>query len=139
MSIIPDPLPSTSRAAGRPAVAVIGLSGRFPGARNIEEFWANLKAGRSLVIFPEGTRSKSGLMNPFKEGSFKLATRSGASIVPVTIDGSYRLLEGNHGRIRPGTVRLTIHPPLAAGDWASGDKAALAESVQRIIASALPS
>jgi len=99
----------------------------------------DLQAGRSLVIFPEGTRSKSGQLRNFKDGSFKLATRSGATIVPLTIDGSYRLLEGNHGRIRPGTVRLTIHPPLVAGDWASGDKAALAESVQRIIASALPS
>ena len=99
----------------------------------------DLRAGRSLVIFPEGTRSKSGRLRNFKDGSFKLATRSGATIVPLTIDGSYRLLEGNHGRIRPGAVRLTIHPPLPAGEWAAGDKLALAERVQRIIGSVLPS
>ena len=97
---------------------------------------ANLKAGRSLVIFPEGTRSKSGLMNPFKEGSFKLATRSGASIVPVTIDGSYRLLEGNRNRIRPGRVRLTIHPPITAAE-SSAAGARLAGTVQEVVASAL--
>lgn len=95
-----------------------------------------LRAGRTLVIFPEGTRSKSGVLGRFKEGSFKLATRSGAAVVPLTIDGSWRLLEGNRGRIGPGTVRLTVHPPLAAGD--NRDKAALAERVQGIVASALP-
>jgi 1-acyl-sn-glycerol-3-phosphate acyltransferase len=98
----------------------------------------DLQAGRSLVIFPEGTRSKSGNLQRFKDGSFKLATRSGATIVPVTIDGSYRLLEGNRGRIRPGRVILTIHPPIAAGERDGGDKAALAERVQWTIASALP-
>ncbi|HOW45038.1 MAG TPA: lysophospholipid acyltransferase family protein [Candidatus Aminicenantes bacterium] len=95
-----------------------------------------LRAGRTLVIFPEGTRSKSGRLGLFKEGSFKLATRSGAAVVPLTIDGSWRLLEGNRNRIGPGTVRLTVHPPLAAGD--ARDKAALAERVRGIVASALP-
>lgn len=98
----------------------------------------DLQAGRSLVIFPEGTRSKSGQLRRFKDGSFKLATRSGAVIVPLTIDGSYRLLEGNGNRIGPGLVRLTIHPPLAAAASA-GAKADLAERVQKIVASALPS
>jgi 1-acyl-sn-glycerol-3-phosphate acyltransferase len=99
----------------------------------------DLRAGRSLVIFPEGTRSQTGDLRRFKEGSFKLATRSGATIVPLTIDGSYRLLEANHGRIVPGRIRLTIHPPLDARQRATGDKAALAEHVQGIIASVLPS
>ncbi len=56
--------------------------------------------------------------------------------MPLTIDGSWRLLEGNRNRIGPGTVRLTVHPPLAAGD--ARDKAALAERVRGIVASALP-
>jgi 1-acyl-sn-glycerol-3-phosphate acyltransferase len=99
----------------------------------------DLQAGRSLVIFPEGTRSKSGRLQRFKEGSFKLATRSGATIVPLTIDGSYRLLEGNRGRITPGCIRLTIHPPLSPGERDGADKAALAERVQNIIGSALES
>lgn len=99
---------------------------------------ADLRAGRSLVIFPEGTRSKSGQLRRFKEGSFKLATRSGAVIVPLTIDGSYRLLESNRGRIRPGLIRLTIHPSISAGEWDGGDKAALAARVQGIIGSKLP-
>lgn len=98
----------------------------------------DLKAGRWLVIFPEGTRSKSGNLQRFKEGSFKLATRSGAPIVPLTIDGSYRLLESNHGRIRPGIIRLHIHPAIPAAECPAA-KAGLAERVQAIVGSALPS
>lgn len=99
---------------------------------------ADLKGGRSLVIFPEGTRSKSDRLQRFKEGSFKLATRSGATIVPLTIDGSWRLLEGNRGRIKPGLVRLHIHPPLHLADLAAGPQQDPADLVRAIIASKLP-
>lgn len=98
----------------------------------------DLQANRSLVIFPEGTRSKSGSLQRFKEGSFKLATRSGATIVPLTIDGSWRLLEGNHGRIGPGLVRLHIHPPVILADLPVGQRSDPAERVCAIIASRLP-
>ena len=107
-------------------------------ARAIGRGIRDLKAGRSLVIFPEGTRSKSGNLQRFKEGSFKLATRSGAAIVPLTIDGSYRLLESNRGRIRPGVIRLHIHPAIPAAEC-SAAKADLAERVQAIVGSVLPS
>jgi 1-acyl-sn-glycerol-3-phosphate acyltransferase len=96
-----------------------------------------LKEGWSLVIFPEGTRSKSGTMGRFKDGSFKLATRSGAAIVPLTIDGSYRLLEGNRGRITPGTVRLHVHPQIVTADLSDGQRNNLVERVRAIIASAI--
>ncbi len=98
----------------------------------------DLKSGRSLVVFPEGTRSKSGKMQRFKEGSFKLATRSGVAVVPLTIDGSFRLLEGNRGRIRPGRVRLHIHPPLHLADLPAAQRDDPADLVRGIIASKLP-
>ncbi len=91
-------------------------------ARAIARGISDLQAGRSLIVFPEGTRSKSGVMRRFKDGSFKLATRSGAAIVPLTIDGSYRLLEGNRGRITPGDVRLHIHAPIRLSDLSHADE-----------------
>ncbi|HSQ34951.1 MAG TPA: lysophospholipid acyltransferase family protein [Candidatus Binatia bacterium] len=106
-------------------------------ARAIARGISDLRSGRSLIIFPEGTRSKSGVMNRFKGGSFKLATRSEAAIVPLTIDGSFRLLEGNRGRIMPGRVRLHIHPVIRVQDLDAAAKGALPETVRRIIASAL--
>ncbi|MDR2939523.1 MAG: 1-acyl-sn-glycerol-3-phosphate acyltransferase, partial [Clostridiales bacterium] len=54
-----------------------------------------LKNGYSLVIFPEGTRSKSSTMLPFKQASLKTATKAKVPIIPVTIDGSYKVLEEN--------------------------------------------
>jgi len=107
-------------------------------ARAIARGVRDLQAGHSLVIFPEGTRSKSGCLNRFKDGSFKLATRSGAAIVPLTIDGSYRLLEGNRGRIGSGNVRLHIHPPVILADLPAAEKNDPAELVRGIIASRLP-
>ncbi|MBN2345688.1 MAG: 1-acyl-sn-glycerol-3-phosphate acyltransferase [Candidatus Aminicenantes bacterium] len=98
----------------------------------------NLQAGRSLVIFPEGTRSKAGRLKSFKEGSFKLATRSGAAIVPLTIDGSHRLFESNGWRIRPGTIHLHIHPPLRLAELPAAQKNNPADLVRGIIASKLP-
>lgn len=106
-------------------------------ARAIISGVGQLKKGWSLVIFPEGTRSRSGRLNRFKDGSFKLATRSGATIVPLTINGSFRLLEGNRNRIGPGVVHLTIHKPLRAEEYARA-KDDLAAQVQAIVASALP-
>jgi 1-acyl-sn-glycerol-3-phosphate acyltransferase len=106
-------------------------------ARAIARGVGDLRAGRSLIVFPEGTRSKSGTMGRFKDGSFQLATRSGAAIVPLTIDGSYRLLEGHQGRITPGTVQLHIHPGIRVQGLSTAEKKNLAATVQRIVASRL--
>ena len=71
-----------------------------------------LKNGYSMVIFPEGTRSKGGPIEDFKAGSFKLATKSGSLIVPVTINGTYKLLEANNNRIKGADIELVIHPAI---------------------------
>ncbi|MGA4721944.1 lysophospholipid acyltransferase family protein [Fictibacillus nanhaiensis] len=71
-----------------------------------------LKNGTSLVIFPEGTRSKGDDMSEFKAGSFKLATKSGVPIIPVTINGSYKIMEQQGFWIKPAEVHLTVHPPI---------------------------
>lgn len=86
-------------------------------ARVIARGVAYLKNGHSLVIFPEGTRSRDGAILPFKSGSFKLAIRANAPIVPLTIDGTGRLFEGNHGRICSGSVHLHIHPLVEPAAW----------------------
>jgi 1-acyl-sn-glycerol-3-phosphate acyltransferase len=96
-----------------------------------------VRQGYPMVIFPEGTRSKSDRMGPFKHGSFRLAFQSGAPIVPVTIDGSWRLME-QQGRMKPGTVRVTVHPPIPTAGLSKEEQAALPDTVRTIIATALP-
>ncbi|MBY6037435.1 1-acyl-sn-glycerol-3-phosphate acyltransferase [Fictibacillus nanhaiensis] len=71
-----------------------------------------LRNGTSLVIFPEGTRSKGNDMASFKAGSFKLATKSGVPIIPVTINGSYKIMEQQGYWIKPAEVIIEVHPPI---------------------------
>ena len=90
-----------------------------------------------MVIFPEGTRSKCGQIGEFKAGSFKLATKAKVPIVPITIDGTYKLLEANRGRIRPADVRVTIHPAIQTEGISREEEYALPERVKGIISSVL--
>jgi len=97
-----------------------------------------LKAGHSLIIFPEGTRSRGDQMGEFKHASFKLATKPGVPIVPVTIDGSYKVMEQNHNKIRPAHIKLTIHPVVTTKGLSKDELEALPDQVAATIASALP-
>ncbi|WBW95165.1 lysophospholipid acyltransferase family protein [Oceanirhabdus sp. W0125-5] len=96
-----------------------------------------LKGGHSLVIFPEGTRSKGGDVGEFKAGSFKLATKAKVPIVPVTIDGSYKLMEQNKNKIKPAEVNLYIHPMIETKDLSKEEQNELPEKVKQIICSKL--
>lgn len=96
-----------------------------------------IKGGHSLVIFPEGTRSKSNNIGEFKAGSFKLATKSKAPIIPVTIKGSYKLMEANNNKIKPAEVELFIHPMIETKNLTKEEADALPEKVKSIIQSKL--
>lgn len=107
-------------------------------AAAIVEGVQTIKAGHSLVIFPEGTRSRGDVIGEFKAGSFKLATKPGVPIVPVTINGSYKLMEANGGKVKPGTVYVTVHPPISTASLNKEEIAVLPDTVKHIIASKLP-
>lgn len=105
--------------------------------RVIAESVEVVKNGYPMVIFPEGTRSKSDAIGSFKHGSFRLALASGAPIVPVSIDGSWRLLE-ERGYMTPGVVHVTVHPPVPTVHLSKEEQHALPDTIRDIIASALP-
>ena len=71
-----------------------------------------LRDGMSLVVFPEGSRTPDGKMKPFKRGAFMLATEFGLPIVPLTIDGSFRVMNKTTLNTAPGKIVLTIHRPM---------------------------
>lgn len=91
-----------------------------------------LKAGETLVIFPEGTRTKTGEVGEFKKGSLQLAVKSGVMVVPLTIDGTRYVYEEKK-RVRPTTIRLTIHPPIDPNTLSDQEKKNLAEIVREQI------
>lgn len=96
----------------------------------------NVKNGYSMVIFPEGTRSKGGPVKEFKPGSFKLAFQSGADVVPVTIDGTWKLYE-EHNKIKPANIKLTIHPAVKTEGLNKDELRDIPAQVQKIVESAL--
>jgi 1-acyl-sn-glycerol-3-phosphate acyltransferase len=69
--------------------------------------------GLSLIVFPEGTRSRDGLVAPFKGGSFFPAVQTGIPIVPLTVVGSRHVMRKGQLTTRPGDVVLVVHPPIA--------------------------
>lgn len=102
-------------------------------AQSIVEGANLLKNGHSLVIFPEGTRSKGGPIQEFKAGSFKLATKSKCTIVPITINGSHKLLEANKNRVKGGNVELIIHPAIDVATLEKSELETLNEKVYSIV------
>jgi len=101
----------------------------------IHEAAEQLKKGsHSFVIFPEGTRSKGPNMKRFKSGSLKLATLAGVKIVPLTIQGSYRVFEANKGiRMKSTDLYLHIHQPIETTHLSEEQKKALPDEVYKII------
>lgn len=98
-----------------------------------------LKEGHSLVIFPEGTRSKDNTMGEFKGGSFKLATKAKVPIIPVTINGSYKLMEANNNKIKPADVTMYVHSPVETANLSKEELLELPDKVKDIIGTKLSS
>jgi 1-acyl-sn-glycerol-3-phosphate acyltransferase len=91
--------------------------------------------GQSFVVFPEGTRSRDGRLQPFKKGAFVLAIRLGLPVVPVCCIGTRRLMpKGSRLEVRPGDVEIVIAPPIPTAGLAFDDRDALADRVRAAIA-----
>ena len=91
----------------------------------------------SLVVFPEGSRTPDGKIHRFKKGAYQIADDLSLPVVPLTIDGSYRVLSKNSKLIRPGKIVLTIHDPIFPQADGRYDMDALITDSYRVIESAL--
>ncbi|MCM1336206.1 MAG: 1-acyl-sn-glycerol-3-phosphate acyltransferase [Candidatus Amulumruptor caecigallinarius] len=83
--------------------------------RTMVEAEQRLAGGMSIVVFPEGSRTFTGKLQPFKRGAYTLAMEFGLPVVPVTIDGAFRVLPRTARWPRWGTITLTIHAPIFPG------------------------
>lgn len=104
----------------------------------IREAEGILRSGRSVVIFPEGTRSRGDNMGEFKNGAFKMAFAAKAPIVPIAIDGSYRIMEANHNLMKPGEVKITILPPVETAGLDRTAQKTMPAQIAALIAAELP-
>lgn len=106
------------------------------GLKTILTAVEEVKGGVSICIFPEGTRSKEGSeleMLPFHEGSFKIATKTGCSIVPIAIHNSAEIFEAHFPKIRPCKVVVEYGDPIYPEQLAKEDKKHLGAYTRDII------
>ncbi len=90
----------------------INRSNRRKAVATLDAAAQRIRAGTSIVVFPEGTRSETGEILPFKKGPFALATKAKVAICPVTIEGSGKVMPKNSWRITPGLVKVKIGAPI---------------------------
>ena len=95
---------------------------------------AALDSGVSLAVFPEGQRTITGRVGPFKDGVFRMALQFGTPIVPVSIVGSFEFNKKTSWLIRPGTVTVYLHDVIETKDLRKEDFPALRDRIHAIIA-----
>ena len=105
--------------------------------RTIEHAVERIRQGCSVVIFPEGTRSRDGQLGPFKKGGFHLAINSGAEVVPVAIRGTREVMPRGAALIRRGVVDIEIGEPISTAGLGPNDRQALLEQVRARLAEML--
>jgi 1-acyl-sn-glycerol-3-phosphate acyltransferase len=103
----------------------------------LNEASKNLATGYSLLLFPEGTRSKSSTVGEFRASLSKLIQKSDVTVVPVTIDGSYRIMESNGNIIKPANVTLTVGQPIDTAGLTKQEVDALTDNIRDTIISSI--
>ena len=110
---------------------------RQSGSAALARMRRYLDAGLPVGLFPEGTRTRDGALQPFRAGPFKLAIDAGVPVVPVAIDGAWRAMPADQPWIRPARIRVSILPPIGTAGLAVDDVDRLREETRRRIAAAL--
>lgn len=112
---------------------IVDRANRSDAIKSLQQARQLIAAGISIVIFPEGTRSRDGKLLPFKKGGFLLAVQTGRPIVPITIRGSSELLPPGAWRLNGGTVELIIDQPVAVAPLRPGNLRSLSGQIRQTI------
>jgi 1-acyl-sn-glycerol-3-phosphate acyltransferase len=114
----------------------VDRSKRASGIESMQRAGRRIRAGASIIAYPEGTRSRDGYVQPFKKGVFVVALEAGVPIVPVAVQGSRDVLPSNRFSMRPGTVHVHIGEPVDTLPFRDGGRDALIERVRTSIVEA---
>jgi 1-acyl-sn-glycerol-3-phosphate acyltransferase len=122
-----------------PAMRAIGMvetdrQARAAAHRKINEQVARvIEMGRSLIIYPEGTRSRDGELHPFKKGAFRIAVDNGMPVVPITIAGLDKVWQPDSKIVRRGRAIMVFHEAIPTADLKIEDIEDLQAQVHSII------
>ena len=81
--------------------------------KSMKKVAQEIREGKSVLLFPEGHRSRNGQLLPFKAGSFYIAILAGVPIVPITVNGTSYVLKPDTYHVRAGQTEMIVHPPIS--------------------------
>jgi 1-acyl-sn-glycerol-3-phosphate acyltransferase len=108
------------------------------GIASIEKAAEAMRSGQSFLIYPEGTRSPDGRLQPFKKGAVVMAIRGGVPIVPIVCSGAHKIMEKHSLVIRPGEIQVEFLEPIDTSKYSMQERDLLNDRVYHAMAAALP-
>ena len=111
----------------------IDRSNRRAAFKSLKKAAKNIREGVSVLIYPEGTRSKDGNIGPFKNGGFVLSVESGTPIVPVIIHGTWPIMSRDKIIVKPGNVIIEIKKPIETKNYNRKTRNDLLKKVRSVI------
>jgi 1-acyl-sn-glycerol-3-phosphate acyltransferase len=101
--------------------------------KSLDEAAQKIREGKSVVTFPEGTRSRDGKIRPFKQGMFHLAIQAGVPIVPISIIGANEIMQKRTLKVKPGRITMIIDRPVDVSGYTLETRGELIERIRHII------
>jgi len=128
-----DAIPVLARAFRLGGFIPVDRRNREAAVRSIEHGAASIRAGNSFLIFPEGTRSRTAELLPFKKGGFIMAIKAQAPVVPIAVQGGRAAMRKGSSIIHPATVSIRVGEPIETSGLSLAERNLLiAKTRQRI-------
>lgn len=130
-------IPLFSTVIRRAGFLSIQRGDRQDAANAVNKMTVALRGGACVMVFPEGTRSRTGELMPFKKGAFVAAIEAKSRIFPLAVFGTGALMPTHGYAVRPGRVRIVVLDPVEAGRYSYAERDSLVAEVRGRIAAAV--
>lgn len=130
-------IPLVGKACEAAGHVFLDRSNPIAAKHSLEKAEMQLSKGASVVIFPEGTRTFTGKLGPFKRGAFRIATDLHLPIVPVTLNGCMERLPRNTFVVKPGLIEMEVHKPVDTEAYLPDRVGELIEVTHNLVESSL--